>query len=241
MNTVIVTGGAKGIGAAIVRILARNNYNVIINYKTSQDEAKNLQEELTSENCNVEIFKADVSKREEVQNLIKFTNKKYGDIDVLINNAGISQIKMFTDITDTDWNNMLQNNLNSVFITTQEVLKDMLKNKKGCIINISSIDGVTGAALEVHYSASKSAIDGLTKALAKELALSNIRVNSIAPGAIETNMNDNISKSDMEVVKSEIPMNKIGKPEDIAKCVKWLIEDEYTTGQVISINGGWYM
>lgn len=239
MNTVIVTGGAKGIGAAIVRILARNNYNVIINYKTSQDEAKNLQEELTSENCNVEIFKADVSKREEVQNLIKFTNKKYGDIDVLINNAGISQIKMFTDITDTDWNNMLQNNLNSVFITTQEVLKDMLKNKKGCIINISSIDGVTGAALEVHYSASKSAIDGLTKALAKELALSNIRVNSIAPGIIDTKMNNNLSEEEKKQIINEIPLEKIGKAEDIARCVKWLVEDEYTTGQIISINGGW--
>ncbi len=241
MNTVIVTGGAKGIGSSIVRSLAKNGYNVVINYKTSQDEADRLKKELINENYNVEIFKADVSNRKEVQKLIEFTNKKYGDIDILINNAGISQIKMFTDITDYDWSNMLNNNLNSVFIMTQEVLKDMLKNKRGCIINISSIDGLTGAALEVHYSASKAAIDGLTKALAKELALSNIRVNSIAPGAIDTSMNKNISKEDMEVVRSEIPMNKIGKPEDIAKCVKWLVEDEYTTGQIISINGGWYI
>ena len=241
MNTAIVTGGAKGIGAAIVKVLAEKKYNVVINYKTSENEAKLLKQKLINKECNVDIFKADVSNRKEVIELVNYAKKRYGDIDVLINNAGISQVKMFKDITDYDWENMIKNNLNSAFYMSQEVLKEMIKNKNGCIINISSIDGITGAACEVHYSVCKAAMDGLTKSLAKELAMSNIRVNSIAPGAIDTDMNKDISINDIEVVKSEIPMNKLGKPEDIAKCVSWLVEDKYTTGQVISINGGWYI
>lgn len=239
MRTAIVTGGAKGIGKAIVEELASMKINLILNYNTSEEEAIKTQKELTSKGYNVEIFKADVSKRSEVKKLIKYAHEKYGDIEILINNAGIDQVKMFIDITDADWNNMIQTNLNSVFYMTQEVVSDMTKNKKGCIINISSIWGMVGGACEVHYSVSKAAIDGLTKALAKELALSNIRVNSIAPGIIMTDMNKNLTKEDINNVENEIPMRKFGKPEDIAKCAKWLIEDEYTTGQIISPNGGW--
>lgn len=239
MKTAIVTGGAKGIGKAIVEQLANMKINVILNYNTSKEEAIQTQKELISKGCKVEIFKADVSKRNEVKELMKYACEKYGDIDILVNNAGIDQVKMFIDITDEDWNNMIQTNLNSVFYTIQEILPDMIKNKKGCIINISSIWGMVGGACEVHYSASKAAIDGLTKALAKELALSNIRVNSIAPGAIMTDMNKNLTQEEIKSVENEIPMGKFGKPEDIAKCVKWLVEDEYTTGQVISPNGGW--
>lgn len=239
MKTAIVTGGAKGIGKAIVEQLASMKINVILNYNTSKEEAIKMQKELISKGYKVEIFKADVSKRNEVKELIKYTHEKYGDIDILVNNAGVDQVKMFIDITDEDWNNMIQTNLNSVFYTIQEILPDMIKNKKGCIINISSIWGMVGGACEVHYSASKAAIDGLTKALAKELALSNIRVNSIAPGAIMTDMNKNLTQEEIKSVENEIPMGRFGKPEDIAKCAKWLVEDEYTTGQVISPNGGW--
>lgn len=239
MKTAIVTGGAKGIGKAIVEQLASMKINVILNYNTSKEEAMKTQKELISKGYKVEIFKADVSKRNEVKELIKYTHEKYGDIDILVNNAGVDQVKMFIDITDEDWNNMIQTNLNSVFYTIQEILPDMIKNKKGCIINISSIWGMVGGACEVHYSASKAAIDGLTKALAKELALSNIRVNSIAPGAIMTDMNKNLTQEEIKSVENEIPMGRFGKPEDIAKCAKWLVEDEYTTGQVISPNGGW--
>ena len=146
---------------------------------------------------------------------------------------------MFTDITDSDWNNMIQTNLTSCFYTTQEAVKYMINNKSGCIINISSIWGSVGASCEVHYSASKAGLDGMTKALAKELGLSNIRVNSIAPGIIDTNMNSELSKEDVESIKNEIPLQKIGNPQSITNCVKWLIEDDYTTGQVIAINGGW--
>lgn len=239
MKTVIVTGGSRGIGAAIVKKLAKNNYNVVLNYNNSQESARKIQEELKQENIHVEILKADVSKREEVKELVDFTLKQFGNIDVLINNAGIDQIKPFTDITDEDWNRMIQINLNSVFYCTQEVLPTMINNKDGSIINISSIWGITGGSCEVHYSVTKAGIDGMTKALAKELGPSNIRVNSIAPGIINTEINKNFSKDELKEIEKEIPLGKIGKTEDIAKCVMWLIEDNYTTGQIISPNGGW--
>lgn len=239
MKTVIVTGGSRGIGAAIVKELAKNNYNIILNYNNSEKTAKQIQKELQEENIRIEIFKADVSKREEVKKLVKFALDKFKNIDVLINNAGIDQIKPFMDITDEDWNKMLEVNLNSVFYCSQEVLENMIHNKKGCIINISSIWGITGASCEVHYSASKAAIDGMTRALAKEMGPSNIRVNSIAPGIVDTDMNKDITSEELDELKKEIPLGRIAKPEEIVNSIKWLIEDEYVTGQVISPNGGW--
>lgn len=238
-KTAIVTGGSRGIGAAIVSFLALEGYNVVLNYNKSEEIAKKLQEEFTSNGYSVEIFKADVSKREEVINLVEFTLKKFGNIDILINNAGISQTKLFTDITDEDWQNMIGTNLNSVFYMSQEVSKNMIHNKKGCIINISSIWGLVGSSCEVHYSVAKAGVDAMTKALAKELGPSGIRVNSIAPGIIDTDMNKYLTDKEIVEIEEEIPLGKIGKVQDISKCVKWLIEDEYTTGQVISINGGW--
>lgn len=235
----IVTGGAKGIGRAIVENLAQKGIKVILNYNYSEEQAMNLKKELCEKGYIVETYKADISKSKEVEKLVKFAKQTYGDIDILVNNAGIDKWQLFTDITDEDWDNMLQNNLNSVFYMTREVVKDMINKKNGCIINISSIWGITGASCEVAYSTSKAGIDGLTKALAKELAPSNIRVNSIAPGCIMTDMNKGFSKEELEEIKEQIPMGRIGKPEDIAKCVGWLIEDEYTTGQIISPNGGW--
>ena len=239
MKTVIVTGGSRGIGASIVKELAKCGYNVVLNYNKSEEAAMNIQKELCNQNINIEIFKADVSKRAEVKELVKFTLDKFKNVDILINNAGIDQIKLFTDITDDDWNTMMQVNVNSVFYCTQEVLENMIHNKKGCIINISSIWGSIGASCEVHYSASKAAIEGMTKALAKELGPSNIRVNSIAPGLVDTDMNKNVTEEDIQELKKEIPLGRMAKPEEIAKSVKWLIEDEYVSGQIISVNGGW--
>jgi len=239
VKTIIVTGGSRGIGAAIVNLLARDGYNIVLNYNKSEKIAKRMKEEYTEKGYNVEIFKADVSKREEVKGLIDFTIKKFGKIDVLINNAGISQSKLFTEITDEDWTNMLNTNLNSVFFASQEVAPYMIHEKEGLIINISSIWGLIGASCEVHYSVAKAGVDAITKSLAKELGPSNIRVNSIAPGIIDTDMNKYLSKEELTQIEEEIPLGKIGSTLSIAKCVKWLIEDEYTTGQVISINGGW--
>ena len=239
MKTVIVTGGSRGIGAAIVKELALKKYNVVLNYNKSEKEAEKIKEELKENDINIEIFKADVSDKKQAKELIEFTLNKFKNIDVLINNAGIDQIKPFMEITENDWNTMFKINLNSVFNCTQEALKNMIHNKKGCIINISSIWGITGASFEVHYSASKAAIDGMTKALAKELGPSNIRVNSIAPGLVNTEMNKELSKEDLAELKKEIPLGRIAQPEEIAKSVEWLIEDEYVSGQIISVNGGW--
>ena len=239
MKTVLITGGSRGIGKCIVQNLAKENFNVVLNYNKSKKQAEEIQKELKEKGYNIEIFKADISKREEVKKLVKFTLDKFKNIDILINNAGIAKIQMFNDITDEDWNEMINTNLNSVFYTIQEVLPNMLHNKSGCIINISSIWGLVGASCEVAYSVSKAGIDGMTKALAKELGLSNIRVNSIAPGVIDTEMNSNLDKAIKEQIKNETPLNKLGTPVDIYRCVKWLIEDEFTTGQVISPNGGY--
>lgn len=240
MNKVaIVTGASRGIGREIAKQLAKNQKKVIANYNQSEKEAYELKEELEKENITIDIVKADISKREEAKRLVQFALKKYDKIDILINNAGISEYKLFTEETDEDWNRVINTNLYSAFVMSQEVIPNMIHHKEGCIINISSIWGIVGASLEVLYSISKAGINGMTKALAKELGPSNIRVNAIAPGMIHTKMNDKFSKDELEQIKEEIPLERIGQVEDIAKCVKWLIEDNYTTGQIISINGGW--
>lgn len=238
-KNIVVTGASRGIGAAIVKLLAESGHNVLLNYNKSEEKAKQIQHELDQKGINIEIFKADVSKREECKKFVEYAIKKIGHIDVLVNNAGIAQFKMFTDITDEEWNNMLQTNLNSVFYMSQETAKHMINRKEGNIINISSIWGLVGSSCEVHYSMTKAAINGMTKALAKELAPSNIRVNAIAPGLINTDMNNDIAPETMKEIAKEIPLGRIGEPIDIARCAKWLVEDEYTTGQIISPNGGW--
>ena len=235
----IITGASRGIGREIAKELAMQGIKIVANYNKSEEEAIKLKEELIKQGINVEIFKADVSKRAEGTALVNYAIEKYGKIDILINNAGIDEFKVFTEETDEDWNRIINTNLYSAFMMSQEVLKSMINNKKGCIINISSIWGEIGSSCEVIYSISKAGMDGLTKALAKEVGPSNIRINSIAPGIIDTDMNNNLSKEDINQIKNNIPLEKIGLPKDIANCVKWLIDDEYTTGQIIGINGGW--
>lgn len=238
-KVVIVTGASRGIGRNIATTLAKKGYIVIANYNKSENKAIELQQNLEKENINIDIFKADVSNRDEVKKLVQFVINKYKKIDCVINNAGIDQVKMFLDITDADWNNMISNNLNSVFYMCQEVLPYMIHEKNGVIINISSIWGVTGASCESHYAVSKAGVDALTKSLAKEMGPSNIRINSIAPGFIDTEMNNNLNEEEKQEIKEEIPLQKIGKVEDVSRTVEWIVEDEYITGQVISVNGGW--
>lgn len=232
---ILVTGASRGIGKEIAKNLAQKGNKIIANYNRSEEHAKKLQEE----NENIDIFKADVSKRKEVKQMIEYAINKYGKIDVLINNAGISENKLFTDVSDEDWEKIVNTNLYSAFCVTQEVLTNMIHNKRGCIINISSVWGMVGSSCETIYSITKAGIDGMTKSLAKELGPSGIRVNSIAPGIIDTDMNKKLSEEEINKIKEEIPLEKIGKTIDISRCVNWLIEDEYTTGQVVSINGGW--
>ena len=242
MNEVaIVTGGARGIGKAIVKKLAEKKITVIANYNNSEKEAIDLKEEFEKKNIKIEIIKADVSQKDECIKLVNYVLNKYGKIDILINNAGISKVQLIDEVTVKDWNEMINTNLYSAFCMCQLVIPGMIKRKKGNIINISSIWGIVGASQEILYSITKAGMNGLTKGLAKEVGPSNIRVNSIAPGCIDTDMNKELTKEDINQIIDETPLERIGKPEDIAECVEWLIKDNFTTGQVISINGGCYI
>ena len=236
-KVILVTGASHGIGRAIAKELAQDNM-IIANYYHSQEQADSLKAEVGE---NLQIYKADVSNREEVHQMMEYIVSKYGKLDVVVNNAGIDLVKLFTDVTDDDWNAVINTNLYSVFCVSQEAAKQMINQKEGSIVNISSIFGVIGASCESIYAVSKAGIDGLTKSLAKELGLSNIRVNSIAPGIIDTKMNDNLSKEDIKEIEEEIPLGRIGKPEEVAKAVRMLIENDYITGQILEVNGGWHV
>lgn len=239
-KTVLVTGASRGIGKAIATVFAENGYNVLINYNNSEKEALDLYNELKSRGLSVDTYKADVSKKEEVNLMINYCIGQFEKIDVLVNNAGISRSNLFTDITYEEWDEVINTNLNSVFYTTKKALQYMLPQMSGKIINISSIWGMVGGSYEVHYSTSKAAIIGMTKSLAKELGPSNIQVNCIAPGVIQTDMLNSIGEETLEMLREETPLMRLGTPEDIAHCALYLGSDKanFITGQVISPNGG---
>lgn len=235
MKTVLITGASRGIGAASARLFKKHGYNVIINYNNSYDKAELLAKEIGAI-----ALKADVSDKSQVETMFSEIEKAYGGVDVLVNNAGISQIKLFSDITEDEWDKMFDVNIKGMFNCTKSALGYMIHNKSGKIINISSMWGITGASCEVHYSASKAAVIGFTKALAKELGPSGICVNCVAPGVVKTDMCKDLTSEDIEALKEETPLEKIGEPEDIAKTILFLAENsgDFITGQVISPNGG---
>ncbi|AXU50842.1 elongation factor P 5-aminopentanone reductase [Clostridioides difficile] len=239
-KTVLITGGARGIGKAMSKAFAKEGYNVLVNFNKSENGAKELYTILNEKNFSVKLFKADISNREDVEDMVDYCIKEFGGLDVLVNNAGVSQDKLFIDITDEDWDNMMNINLKGSFYCSQAALKYMISEKKGNIINISSIWGISGASCEVHYSITKAGIIGMTKALAKEVGPSNIRVNSIAPGVINTDMLSGYNEEDIDVLVEETPLMRLGTPEDIANCAIFLASDKsnFITGQVISPNGG---
>ena len=239
-KTVIITGSSSGIGAAAAIEFAKSNYNVVINYNNSKEKAFEILEKVRNLGCLSIAVKADVSKFEESKFLIDKCVEQFGGVDVLVNNAGISEFKLFTDISEFDWNKMIQTNLSSAFYCSKFAVKEMLKKHMGKIINVSSMCGITGASCEVHYSAAKAGIIGLTKALAKELGPSGINVNCIAPGVIDTPMNRSLSSKDMTDLINNTPCGRIGTPKEIAKLILFLASDEssFITGQVISSNGG---
>lgn len=239
MKNIIVTGSSRGIGKCLVENLAKEGNNVLLNYNKSEKQTLQIQRELKEDGFLIEIFKADVSKKSEVKKMIDYALNKWGYIDVLINNAGIAKLNLFQNVTEEEWDEIINTNLKSAFCATQLVLPSMINRKNGLIINISSMWGLVGASCETIYSISKAGIDAMTKSLAKELGPSNIRVNSIAPGIIDTDMNSILDEHIKNELKDETPLGKIGKPIDIYRCVKWLMEDEFTTGQVISVNGGY--
>ena len=241
MKTAVVTGASRGIGAACAVAMAKNGYNVILGYKESKERAEQLAEVLIS-GYGVAAFavKADVSVSKEADELIEVAYKNFGRIDVLVNNAGIAGFKLFTDITDEDWAQMIGTNLTGVFNCSRAAAKYMINAKSGSIVNISSMWGQVGSSCEVHYSASKAGVIGLTQALAKELAPSNIRVNCICPGVIKTDMLNNIDDETIDSLIEETPLLRIGTPKDIADAVAFLSGDaaSFITGQVLGVNGG---
>lgn len=242
IKTVLVTGGSRGIGKAIVYAFANAGYNVILNYNKSEQSAREIVNDLKDCKGIVEMYKADVSNKEEVDAMVEYVAREFGSIDVLVNNAGISHVGLFTEIEEEEFRRLIDVNLMGVFNVTKKALNEsMIHNKDGCIINISSIWGLTGASCEVAYSATKAAVVGLTKGLAKELAPSNITVNAIAPGAIATDMiYKEYSEKDIEQIEKDIPMGRLGTPIEIANLALYLASDNarYITGQVISPNGG---
>lgn len=235
----LVTGGAKGIGNAVCRALAKDGYLLAINYNSSKKEAESLKRELSAV-TDVEIFKADVSDSKEVDAMFSHIENRLGNVSVLVNNAGISEQALFTDITDDMWSKMINTNLSGAFYCSRRALKSMINEKSGVIINIASMWGEVGGSLEVHYSASKAGLIGLTKALAKEVGLSGVRVNAVSPGVIETDMMAHFTEADKNTLKDETPLNKLGTPKDVANAVSFLASEkaEFITGQIISVNGG---
>lgn len=239
-KTVLVTGGSRGIGSAISKLFAKNHYNVIINYLNSKERAFLLESELKEKGYQVFAYGADITKRRQVEKMVNEGISRFGSIDILVNNAGISQQKLFTDISECEWDNMMDVHVKGMYNCCQSVLSDMIKRKQGKIINISSIWGITGASCEVHYSTAKAAVIGFTKSLAKELGPSNIQVNCVAPGVIETEMNDFLDDDEKDVLVEDTPLMRFGKPEEIAETVFFLAspKSDFITGQIISPNGG---
>ena len=239
-KTAVITGASRGIGRAVATAFAKAGYNVLINYNTSEENALSLCSCLREQGYVCDTFKADICNYDEASALIDYSVMTFGSIDTLVNNAGISQIKLFTDITPDEWNKMIATNLTGVFNCSQHAARYMISQKKGNIINISSMWGETGASCEVHYSAAKAGVIGFTKALAKELGLSNIRVNCITPGVIMTDMMKGFTEEDLNMIKEEIPLARFGTPEDVASLALFLASDEANniTGQIIGTNGG---
>jgi len=239
-KTVLITGSSRGIGRAIAALFAEQGCNVVINYLHAEKQAQSLLASLTSQGYPAIAVKADVSDMDQVKAMTAQSIARFGQIDVLINNAGIAQQKLFTDITEEDWDRMLNIHVKGMFNCCQCVLPAMISRKQGKIINIASIWGMTGASCEVHYSTAKAAMIGFTKALAKELGPSNIQVNCVAPGIIDTEMNASLKEQERLILKEETPLMRFGTPADVASAVLYLASDsaDFLTGQVISPNGG---
>lgn len=232
----LVTGGSRGIGKACALELARAGYDVVINYAGNVDAANKTVEEIKALGVDAVAYKFDVSNKEQVDAAIAEIVDKYGRIDVLVNNAGITRDGLFMRMTDENWNAVINTNLSSAFFVSQPVVKVMMKQRSGAIVNMASVVGVSGNAGQANYSAAKAGLIGLTKTLAKELGSRGIRVNAVAPGFINTDMTKDLDTSKF---LDFIPLKRLGEVEDIAKTVKFLAADaDYVTGQVIEVDGG---
>lgn len=237
MKTALVTGGSRGIGAAICCRLARDGFRVVVHYNQNRVRAEALAGALARETGVSHIaLPAELAERAEVEELFRLA----GPVDVLVNNAGIAQQKLFTDVTEEDWRRVFAVDVDGVFRCCQCALPHMIHEKAGSIVNISSMWGQVGASCEVAYSAAKAAVIGLTKALAQELGPSHIRVNCVCPGVIDTEMNAALGADTLDALREETPLGRIGAPEDVAAAVSFLAGEEssFVTGQILGVNGG---
>lgn len=239
-KTVLITGSSKGIGKAIALRFAKEGYNLVINGSKDKEKLEETKAEIEKFNVACLAFLGDMGDYHKVKELFKLIKEEFGHLDVLVNNAGISYVGLLSDMTWHDWDKVIRTNLTSVYNCCSLAIPNMVQKKEGKIINISSVWGNVGASCEVAYSASKGGMNAFTKALAKELAPSNIKVNAVACGAIDTEMNSFLSEEELYQLKEEIPMGRLGRSDEVADLVYYLAEkNEYLTGQVIGLDGGW--
>lgn len=240
MKTVLITGASRGIGAATARLFAQKGWAVAVNYRNSREAAEGLVSEIRKNGGTALAIPADVGDPEQVEALFRTAERELGQIEALVNNAGIAQQKLFTDLTDEDWDELFRVDVKGVFLCCRRALPAMIRRHRGVIVNISSMWGQVGASCEVHYSAAKAAVICLTRALAKEVGPSGIRVNCIAPGVIQTEMNGNLTPETLEALKEETPLELLGDPADVAKAAWFLTSEDsaFITGQVLGVNGG---
>ncbi len=242
-KNVLVTGASRGIGRGIAIQMAKHGANVAFTFRSSEEKAMQLEKELTDLGIKAKAYQSDAADFEQAQNLIEKVLKDFGNIDVLINNAGITKDNLLLRMTEADFDQVIQVNLKSVFNMTKAVVRPMMKQRKGSIINISSIVGVRGNAGQANYAASKAGIIGFSKSVAQELGSRNIRCNVVAPGFIETEMTQALDEKVLEEWKKQIPLRRTGKPEDVANACVFLSSDlsDYITGQVLIVDGGMVM
>ena len=238
MKTVLITGGSRGIGRAMVELFSKEGYSVAFTYKNSENEAKSL-----AETTGALAIRADSASEEDVLRAVKLAEEHLQGIGCLINNAGVSSFSLFTDLTLEDWNRFISINLTGAFLYSKAVIPGMVHRKSGSIINISSMWGIVGSSCEVHYSTTKAALIGMTKALAKELGPSGITVNAIAPGLIMTDMNRSLSDEDIAAVAEETPLMRAGLPSEVARAAVFLAGDgaSFITGEIMNVSGGYIM
>lgn len=239
-RTVLVTGSSRGIGRAIAKAFAKQGDRVVINYIEQKAAAEQVKEEIIREGGRAMVVQCDVSDEQQVKQMMATIEQEFSPVEVLVNNAGIAEMKLFTDIETSMWERMFDVNVKGMYLCCKYVLPSMISRKKGKIVNTSSVWGLVGASCEAHYSATKGAILAFTKALAKEEGPSNIQVNAVAPGAVLTDMLSGIDEEALRMVAEETPAGRLGKPEDIAETVVFLASEkaDFITGQIISPNGG---
>ena len=236
----LITGASRGIGRAVALRLAQDGYAIAVNYRDNAQAAADVVAEIRKCGGDAAAFAADVADGAAVRHMVEEVSKTFGSIGVLVNNAGIAQQKLFTQLTDEDWRRMMAVHLDGAFYTCRAVLPGMIAAHAGTIVNISSMWGQTGGSCEVHYSAAKAGLIGLTKALAKEVGPAGIRVNCVAPGVIMTDMMAGADEETRRVLSEETPLERLGTPQDVARAVAFLVSDEasFITGQVLAPNGG---